>query len=119
MSADSNHRHLSNQPTGPRSKGQIEHDERRNATERAIDDIYGDYLAHLGTKSRADVAIIYARYSTRHQDSIADQVRSLLSEALRLNLFVPRDLIFFDLAIRGVTKQRYGLNLAETALRQK
>src|SRR6185369_14574835 len=113
--------HLSNQLTGPRSNSQIqiERDDRWNATERAIDEIHSYYLAQWGTKNRADVAIIYARYSTRHQDSIADQVRSLLTHALRLNLYVPRDLIFFDLAIRGVTRHRHGLGLAENALRER
>jgi len=62
------------------------------------------------------VAAIYARYSSRHQDSIADQVRGILEEALRLNNFVPRDMIFVDQAVRGFKSRRSGLSALQSVL---
>ena len=50
------------------------------------------------------------RYSTRHQDSIADQVRVQLEDTSRRGIFVPRENFFFDLAIKGFKSQRDGLN---------
>jgi DNA invertase Pin-like site-specific DNA recombinase len=105
----------------PRTRKEIEAERKalQERTEREIDELYADYLANFGAASRLDVAAIYARYSTRHQDSIADQVRVLLHYALCQGLFVPRELIFFDLAISGVKKNRAGLELVRQSLRVK
>ena len=63
--------------------------------------------------------VAYARFSTRFQDSIADQIRTILGHAVELSVYVPRDLIFFDLAVRGFTKNRTGLDGVEKALKGK
>lgn len=83
-----------------------------------IDELYAEYIARLST-THLPRAVIYARYSTRFQDSIADQVRVLLEHALAIHVYVPRELIFCDLAVRGFKKNRVGLSGAEGALRQK
>ncbi len=116
-----------NQPHGqdrrkrPRSKDEIDkaNKELYRKTCAEIDEIHRQYIAKLPANRPAAKAVVYARYSTRFQDSIADQVRSLLDHALRLDIFVPRGLIFFDLAVRGIKKSRAGLGQVEPALRAK
>ena len=106
---------------GPRSKSEIEK-ERREKLENAgreIDQIHDDYLARLVRKPGQVAGSVYCRYSTRFQHSIGDQVRAILQHALLLDIYVPRELIFFDLAVRGFKQNRYGLNQLEVALRQK
>ncbi len=49
----------------------------------------------------AATGAIYARYSSRYQHSIADQVRGCLQAATQQGIFVPREYVFFDLAVRG------------------
>ncbi|WP_235990540.1 recombinase family protein [Bremerella alba] len=70
-------------------------------------------------KSANSIGAVYARFSTRFQDSITDQVRTILEEAAKLKIHVPRDLVFFDLAVSGVKKKRSGLIDLETALKAK
>jgi len=100
------------QPAGPEPNGQIQ-------VERAIDEIHTCYLTQVSTKSRSDAAAIYVKGSTSRRITIAEQVRYLLAHAMSLNLYVPRDLIYFDLAAAGYTRNRNGLKLAEAALREK
>lgn len=59
---------------------------------------------------------IYARYSTRHQKSISDQVRFLLETAIRQQIRVPLERIYFDVAVSGRKANRPGLNQLKTAL---
>jgi DNA invertase Pin-like site-specific DNA recombinase len=91
----------------------------RERTNREIDELYRCYMSRLPEDCRNQLTLLYARYSTRFQDSIGDQVRALLEYALQQGLFVPRDLIFFDLAVRGAKRSREGLDQAEARLRQK
>lgn len=56
------------------------------------------------------MAAIYARYSSKGQYSVADQVRHLLEECLTRQLFVPRENVFFDAGITGRKRNRPGLN---------
>ncbi len=46
-------------------------------------------------------------------------MRSILEHALRHRIFVPRELIFFDMAVRGFKKNRAGLDQVEACLRKK
>jgi DNA invertase Pin-like site-specific DNA recombinase len=105
----------------PRTRKEIDAERKalREKAEREIDQLHADYLAKFGALPRLNVAVVYARYSTRHQDSISDQVRVLLDYALHEGLFVPREKILFDLAISGVRRNRAGLEIVETALRAK
>ena len=106
---------------GPRSKAEIER-ERRERWERTcseVDEVYAEYLNKFPRDKATATGIVYARFSTRFQDSIADQVRSILEDALHQNILVPRDLIFYDMAVRGFKKNRAGLEQVEAALRKK
>lgn len=106
---------------GPRSKSEIERERREkwDRTGREVDEVYAEYAARFRRGPDQLVGVIYSRYSTRFQDSIADQVRTILERALELGIYVPRKHIFFDLAVRGFKKQRDGLSGAEQTLRGK
>lgn len=106
---------------GPRSKQEIERERREKweRTCREVDETYAEYAANFRRRPDQLIGVIYARYSTRFQDSIADQVRAILQRALELGIYVPRKHIFFDLAVRGYKKQRDGLSGAEQTLRGK
>ncbi|MCC6127305.1 MAG: hypothetical protein IT426_20270 [Pirellulales bacterium] len=86
---------------GPRSQADI--DKERQAlwdqTAREIDAIAAEFHAKLPRAEAEATGAVYARYSTRLQDSVADQVRGILEDALRMKIFVPREMIFFDLAV--------------------
>jgi hypothetical protein len=42
---------------------------------------------------------------------VADQIRSCLEEAVRMKLHVPREHVFYDLAVSGTKERRPGLDL--------
>lgn len=101
-----------------RSKFEIEKERREKieTTNREIDEVYAVYAAQISRKNAKAIGTVYARYSTRFQDSIADQVRAILEHAQRLNIFVPREFIYFDLAVRGYKAIRAGLSQMESTL---
>lgn len=106
----------------PRTKTEIEQERRElcEQTQRDIDDIIAEFHSRLPRHLAKSVGAIYARYSTRLQGSIADQVRTLCEVAvLRENIFVPRELVFVDLAVRGYRDRRPGLDELRAALRKK
>jgi hypothetical protein len=96
---------------GPRSRDETDEDRRRleEETAREIDRLVVEFHDQLPRDQAKSVGAIYARYSSRFQHSIADQVRSLYQAALRENIFVPREHVFFDLAARGCKERRPGL----------
>jgi site-specific DNA recombinase len=106
---------------GPRNKADIERDkrERWDRTCREVDEVYAEYLARFPRDQATVTGVVYARFSTRFQDSIADQVRTVLEHALKLRIFVPREFVFFDLAIRGFKRNRDGLARVESVLNSK
>lgn len=106
---------------GPRGKLEIERDRqtRWERTCREVDEIYAEHEARFQRSANQTVGVVYARYSTRFQDSIGDQIRAILEHAFQLGIYVPREHIFFDLAIRGFKKQRGGLEQVERTLRGK
>jgi DNA invertase Pin-like site-specific DNA recombinase/DNA-binding CsgD family transcriptional regulator len=106
---------------GPRSKAEIERErkERWERTCKEVDEVHKAYAAKFTTVTAEATGIAYARYSTKHQDSIADQIRTILDHALDEKIWVPRQQIFFDLAIRGFKKNRQGIEDAEGGLRAK
>lgn len=84
-----------------------------------IDAIVAEFHARLPREQSQAIGGIYARYSSRFQDSIADQVRSLFEGALERKIFIPRENVFFDLAIRGGKDRRPGLNALRHAIEEK
>lgn len=88
-------------------------------TAEEVDQIVAEHHAALPRYRAKATGAVYARYSTRHQDSIADQVRAILTEATKLQIHVPRELVFFDLAVRDIKRGRQGLGALEEALKAK
>ncbi|MFO1045873.1 MAG: recombinase family protein [Planctomycetaceae bacterium] len=88
-------------------------------TMQEIDAIVAEFHARLPREQSQAIGGIYARYSSRFQDSIADQVRSLFEGALERKIFIPRENVFFDLAIRGGKDRRPGLNALRQAIEEK
>lgn len=91
-------------------------EEQRLRTIAEIDAIHAEYWQQAGSHKSWPTGTAYARFSTRFQDSIADQIRSILEYALAHNIRIPRHLIFFDLAVRGVTNRRVGLDQVRSTL---
>jgi hypothetical protein len=89
----------------------------RDQTERELDVLFGE-VGQRATPG-APVALIYARYSTEFQHSVVDQVRTCLSEAVRLGLAVARDHIFYDVGVSGYKDRRPGLDRVRAALAAK
>jgi len=79
--------------------------------------------AAAGTGERATsdcngIAAIYARYSTRFQDSIEDQLRECREWANENGYDVPDHLVFRDEAKRGGSSNRSGLQALQQAIEQ-
>ena len=104
-----------------RTKADIERERRElwERTCREVDEIVARYHARFPRHLAKWIGAVYARYSTRHQDSIPDQVRKILEEAIRLEIYVPREYVFFDLAVRGHKKHRQGLDQLRAVLKAK
>src|SRR5262249_35820385 len=102
-----------------RTKAEIDADNRTRLqrTIREIDQLYSAYLERIGRKRKGRGAV-YARYSTRFQDSIADQVRAILDFAAEQGMFVLREMIFFDMAVRGFKDRRDGLDELRAVLKK-
>jgi predicted site-specific integrase-resolvase len=97
-------------------------DERRQLeeeTERELDQIVSEYHSKLTRAEAKTIGAIYARYSSRYQHSISDQVRTLFEAGLKLGVFIPREHIFYDMAVRGFKDQRPGLNRLRDLLDKK
>ena len=106
---------------GGRTKADVEREQREllENTQREVDAIAAEYHKRLPRAKAKRIGLIYARYSTRFQSSVAAQVRAMYEIAVREGTFVPRGLVFFDLAVRGYRDNRPGLNGLRAALAAK
>ena len=106
---------------GPRSRREVEAERQRllEETGLAIDAIAAEFHARLPREQARSVGAAYARYSSRFQHSVADQVRGLLEAALAQGIFVPREFVFYDLAVRGAKNRRPGLDGLRAVLKRK
>ncbi|MBL9083044.1 MAG: recombinase family protein [Planctomycetales bacterium] len=106
---------------GSRRKEQLEREraERRRKTEVEIDRLHAEYWQEAGGKKSWPTGTAYARFSTRFQESIADQIRKILEFALANQIRIPRNLIFCDLGVRGVKNRRDGLDDVRATLRTR
>ena len=107
------------QPRCPRSLAAQQRLETQAQTEREIDELVAHFHARLPREQAKDLGAIYARYSSKFQHSILDQVRSLFEAALAMGIFIPREYVCFDLAVRGCKSNRPGLNRLRAILEKK
>ena len=103
----------------PRSRAEAERSRLRDEYDREIDRLAAEFHARLPREQAQSVGAIYARYSSRFQDSIADQVRTLFEAAVAERIFVPREFVFFDAAVRGAKDRRPGLDRLRSILAGK
>src|SRR5262249_46230510 len=82
----------------------------RRRTEDEVRRLVAEYDARLPRDQAVALGAAYARFSSRFQDSVADQVRAILEDAFRKRVFIPLEYVFFDLGIRGAKADRPGLN---------
>jgi DNA invertase Pin-like site-specific DNA recombinase len=110
-----------NRRRGTRTRAEIEAErqELEKNTREEIRAIASEHHALLPRNQAKLIGAIYARYSTRFQGSIADQVRSMYEEAIKRGIFVPLENVFFDLAVRGGKNDREGLNCLRERLAQR
>lgn len=88
-------------------------------TESEIDAIVSEYHAKLSRQEADSIGAAYARYSSRYQDSIADQIRVIFEAANKAGIFIPRENIFYDLAVSGKKERRPGFVLLNGAIEKK
>ena len=75
--------------------------EERVATDNKIDTIYAEFSGQLQLlEGGGNTGALYARESSRYQDSIPAQVRAMLQRALDNGTYIAREHIVFDIAIR-------------------
>jgi DNA invertase Pin-like site-specific DNA recombinase len=67
----------------------------------------------------SQIGIAYARYSSEFQHSVGDQVRAIFEFAVSHGIFIPRDLVCFDLAMKGCKERRPGLLKVKAVLAAK
>ena len=100
-----------------------EHVQRRRAlrveTAREIEELAARFHDQLPRNQAEAIGAIYARYSSRFQASIGDQVRTCFEDALRRKIFVPLEHVYFDLATRGAKREREGLAALQTTIDAK
>ena len=108
-------------PAGPRTRAQVadERQARRDRTWDEIKQIAAEFHRQLPRDRAEAIGAAYARYSSRFQDSVADQVRVIFADAVRKAIFIPIENVFFDLAVRGVKNDREGLNALRACLDRK
>lgn len=88
-------------------------------TVAAADRIAAEAHAKLPRSQASSIGALYARFSTLYQDSAIDQIREQFDFAVSNKIFVPREYVFFDLAVRGYKNQRAGLDQLRTVVSAK
>ncbi|HEY1600274.1 MAG TPA: recombinase family protein [Pirellulales bacterium] len=106
---------------GGRTKADVEREQREllEKTKAEVDAIAAEFHERMPRTLAKRIGLMYARYSSRFQSSVAAQVRAMYEVAVREETFVPRELVFFDLAVRGYRDNRPGLNALRAALSNK
>lgn len=105
-------------PSEDESKA-AEPEEKRSRTLAAIKVLLAEYHALLPREHADAIGAAYARYSTKFQDSIVDQLRVILTDAVRKKIFVPFENVFFDEGVRGIKHDRAGLNGLKVCLAER
>ena len=96
------------------TKGQLENQLKKTILD--VQELHQAYMSKLGEKTDY-VGAVYARFSTKFQDSISDQVRKCLEFAQKDGIYVPLENIHYDLATKGMKMNRPGLGKIRELLR--
>jgi len=109
---------------GVLASGPVEHVAESKGTKverarREVAALWAAYHARFKRDKDTVIGAVYGRYSSRFQDSIADQIRTLLEDAQRRNIYVPFEHIYYDMAVRGYKNDRDGLNGLRACLAAK
>jgi site-specific DNA recombinase len=106
---------------GPRSRQETDQErrDRDQQTAQEIDQLVAEFHHQFPRELAKSIGAIYARYSSRFQHSIVDQVRSLLEKAVDERIFIPRENICFDQGVRGSRERRAGLQQIRALLESK
>jgi CheY-like chemotaxis protein len=106
---------------GTRSRAEVdaERQKPRDDTNREIDAIIAEFHAALPRDQARAVGAVFARYSSRYQHSVADQVRGCLQAAAQQGICVPREHVYFNVAVRGAKQRRPDLDRLQAALARK
>lgn len=102
-----------------RAEIQIDRDAVLEAVTKEIDEIHAAYREEISPRTALSTGAAYARHSTCSQGSAPDQVRGILNEAIKKKVFIPRELVFFDLAERACKDRRPALTALRSALESK
>lgn len=104
-----------------RTKEQIAAEKKAFAAEveQQIDALVSEYHATLSREEADSIGAAYLRYSTRFQYSVIDQLRSIMDDATKKRIHIPRENIFYDLGVSGRRKSRPGLNQLTAAIENK
>ena len=98
---------------GRKSKEALE----RQAKEE-IDAIFVEFADQLeALKGNGRSGVLYGRHSSEMQDSIPAQIRSLLIDAILKGIYIAREHVFYDIAVRGSKQHRKGLDAATRIIR--
>jgi site-specific DNA recombinase len=103
----------------PLSKRQQIIQELQARTEKEVQETYQLYLDQVPLERWPTIGAVYARFSTKDQDSASDQVRKCLEFALREKIHVPLENIHYDIATRGSKSNRPGINQIKVLLQTK
>jgi hypothetical protein len=106
---------------GRRSRIEIEAERKtlREQTEKEIDALVAEFHRLLPREEAQAIGVAYARYSSEFQHSIVDQVRGIFEAAVNLGIFIPREMVFYDIAVRGCKERRPGLDQVRAILVKK
>jgi len=94
----------------PESESERERKAKLKRTWDEVRELVAEYHGRLPREHAAAIGAAYARYSTRGQDSVVDQIRTILDDALRKKIYIPLEHVFFDLGVRGAKAHRPGLD---------
>jgi len=103
----------------PISKRQLIIQELKTRTEKEVLETYQFYLAQVPEERWPSLGAVYARFSTKDQDSAPDQIRKCLEFAIREKIYVPLKNIHYDLATRGFKSDRPGINQIKLLLQAR
>ncbi|MDZ4818316.1 MAG: recombinase family protein [Planctomycetota bacterium] len=88
-------------------------------TAHQVNELWAWYRLQLSPETALGTGTAYARFSTRQQESVVDQLRKCLEHAVQLKIYISREHVFYDLATSGRKTRRPGLMQLEAVLRAK